>query len=98
MGNATDLALSLKYADDAAGTNATAFATNVPIFVDGVRESSDGVTYSVTDSSGNIIIDFCIDVAAIPEGKYVGLSYANSNASNLLTTILMEDSIDKPAV
>jgi len=98
MGDSDDLTLSLKYADDASGTNAAAFPVNVPIFVNGARESSDEKTYAITAATGDFIVDFCLDVAAIPEGKFVGLSYANSDSDNLLTTLMIEDSIDKPAV
>ena len=90
MGNAADLTLSLKYADDASGTNATAWAENVPVWVDGVRESSDAKTYAITDASGNFVVDFIIDPATVPAGKFVGVSYANSNAANFLTTTLVE--------
>lgn len=97
MGNAADLVLSLKYADDAAGTNATAWAADVPVYEDGVRQT-DAKAHTIGDASGNFIVDFCIDPASIPDGKFVGLSYANSNAANLLTTIIVEDVAYKPTV
>lgn len=97
MGNAADLVLTLNYADDAAGTNATAFPANVPIYADGVRQD-DAKAYTIGDATGNFVIDFCVDPAIIPDGKFVGISYANSNAANLITTMLIEDTTDKPAV
>lgn len=95
MGNAADLALSLNYADDAGGTNATAYPINVPIYVDGVR-GTDAKAYSVTAASGNFIVDFCLDPATIPDGKLIGISYANSNAANLLAVVLIEDTAYSP--
>lgn len=90
MGNAADLTLSLKYADDASGTNATAYPINVPIYVNGVRDT-DAKSYAITAATGNFIVDFCLDPAAIPDGKFVGISYANSNAANLLAVEMIED-------
>lgn len=95
MGNAADLVLSLKYADDAVGTNATAYPSNVPIYVDGVAQAV-GVANTISAATGNFIVDFCVDPATIPAGKFVGLSYANSNAANLLATTLVEDVAYKP--
>lgn len=90
MGNAADLTLSLVSADDAIGTNPVAFPVNVPIFVNGVR-ATDAKEKAVTVANGNHIVDFCVDPATIPAGKFIGLSYANSNAANLLTTVMVEE-------
>lgn len=95
MGNAADLVLSLKYADDATGTNATDYPVNVPIFEDGVR-LADGKAHTVDDATGNFVVDFCVDPATIPDGKFVGLSYANSNAANLLSVEMIEDVAYRP--
>lgn len=97
MGNAADLALTLKYADDAAGTNAAVF-DDVPLFVNGVRQTTDTEVYTIGDATGNFIVDWIIDPAKIPDGKYIGMSYANSNAANIMTAILMEDVAYKPTV
>ncbi len=97
MGDATDLALTLKYADDATGTNATAFE-DVPLFVNGVREATDSEVYTIGDATGNFIIDWIVDPVKIPAGKYIGMSYGNSNAANLMTAILMEDVAYKPTI
>jgi hypothetical protein len=95
MGNATDLVLSLKYADDATGTNATDYPVDVPVYVGGVRQT-DAKAYTIGDSNGSFIVDFCVDPATIPEGKFIGVSYGNSNAANLLTTLIVEDVAYKP--
>lgn len=95
MGHATDLVLSLKYADDAAGTSATDFPVNVDIYIGGVRQTA-AKTLTIGDASGDFIVDFCIDPATIPEGKLVGLAYANSNAGNLVAAEMIEDVAYRP--
>ena len=95
MGNAADLVLSLKTADDAAGTNAAAIASNVPIYVNGVRQT-DAKAATVADATGNFIVDFIVDPKLIPDGKYVGMSYANSDAGNLMCAMLIESVAYKP--
>lgn len=95
MGNATDLVLSLNYADDAGGTNATAYPVNVPVYENGVRQS-DAKSFTVDDATGSFIVDFCIDPATVPEGKFVGVAYANSNAANLVAVSMVEDVAYRP--
>ncbi len=95
MGDATDLVLTPKTADDAAGTNAAALAADVPIYKDGVRQT-DAKALTVGDATGNFIVDFVIDPASIPAGKYIGMSYANSHASNLMTCLVIEDAAYQP--
>ena len=95
MGNATDLVLSLNYADNATGTNATAFPVDVDIYKDGVRQTA-AKALTIGDATGNYIVDFCIDPATIPEGKLVGLAYANSNADNLVAAEMIEDVAYRP--
>ena len=90
MGNAADLALSLKTADDAAGTNAAAYPVNTKIYVDGVRQA-DGVVHTITDATGNFIVDFCVDPSLVPAGKFLGISYGASNASTFLAAEMIED-------
>jgi hypothetical protein len=97
MGNSADLVLSLKYADDAGGTNATAFAAVSPINVDGAAVTA-AKTYTVSASTGNFIVDFIVDPALVPEGKFVGLSYANSHNSSLLAVEMLEDPAYIPTV
>lgn len=95
MGNAADLVLTPKYADDASGTGATGLAGNVPIFVDGVRKT-DAKAYTVGDEEGNFIVDFVIDPKAIPDGKTIGITYADSHASNLMACELIETVAYRP--
>ena len=96
MGNAADLTLSLKTADNAAGTNAAAVAVDVPIFVNGVREATDAKSYAVTEATGNFIVDFIVDPALIPDDKYIGVHYADSNAANLVVCEVIENVAYRP--
>ena len=95
MGNSADLVLSLKYADDATGTTATAFAAAGPIFVNGAAVTA-AKTYTIGDSSGNFIVDFVVDPALVPEGKFVGMSFANSHNSSILSVEMIEDVAYRP--
>lgn len=95
MGHATDLVLSLNYADNAAGASATAFPVDVDIYKDGVRQTA-AKALTIGDATGDFIVDFCIDPATIPEGKLVGLAYANSNADNLVAAEMIEDVAYRP--
>lgn len=97
MGNAADLTLTLKYADDATGTNATAF-DDVPVYIDGERQTTDSEVAAITAESGNFIVDFVVDPGLIPAGKYIGMSYADSNAGNLMCCEIIEDVAYKPTV
>jgi len=99
MGAAAALTLSLKTAADAtdSGGTAAAYPVNVPIYVNGVR-IADAKSYEVpaTDNGKNVIVDFCIDPATVPAGEFVGISYAQSNASNILSVEMIEDVAYKP--
>jgi hypothetical protein len=97
MGEATDLVLTLKSADDTTGTNATDILFDVPVYVDGVRDS-DAKTYTVTEDAGNFIIDFVVDPGLIPEDKTIGIHSAIANAATLICTTAIENSTTKPSV
>jgi hypothetical protein len=90
MGNAADLVLVPKTADDASGTNAAVLADNVPIWENTTRQT-DAKNHTVDDASGTFIVVFAIPADIIPDGKYVGMSYAASNAGNLLSTVAYFD-------
>ncbi|AIQ63309.1 hypothetical protein PSTEL_09645 [Paenibacillus stellifer] len=94
-GNAADLTLTLRYADDAAGANAANYPVDVPIYINGVRQAN-GKTATVAGAAGSSVVDFCIDPATIPQGKFVGLSFAISNAATLLAAELIEDVSYRP--
>ena len=95
MGDSTDLTLSLKYADNAAGSNATAFPVDVDIYKDGVRQTA-AKALTIDEATGDYIVDFCVDPATIPEGKLVGLAYATSDADNLVAAEMIEDVAYRP--
>lgn len=95
MGNDADLVLTPKTSDDAGGSNAAALAADVPIFKNGVAQTA-AKALTIGDATGNFIVDFVIDPAIIPAGKYIGMSYANSHASNIMTCICIEDVVYKP--
>jgi hypothetical protein len=52
--------------------------------------------YTVGDAAGNFIVDFAVDPKLIPDGKYVGMSYANSHAANLMCCEIIESVAYKP--
>lgn len=93
MANAADLALSIVTADDAAGTTPVAISANIPIFVDDVRQT-DAKSYTETSASAVKTVVFCVPPVLVPTGKYICLSYANSNAANILSAVAMELAIN----
>lgn len=95
MGNDANLVLTPKTADDAAGANAAGLASNVPIYKDGVRQT-DAKAFTVGDATGNFIVDFIIDPKLIPDAKTIGMSYADSHASNLMCCEIIEAVAYKP--
>ena len=97
MGNAADLVLTPKTSDDATGTNAAAVSADIVIYKDGVKQTN-AKALTVGDATGNFIVDFVIPASIIPEGKYIGMSYANSNAGNLMCCEIIEDVAYKPTV
>ena len=97
MGNAATLTLTLKSADDATGTSATAFA-DVPVYVNGVRQATDSEVCAITDDTGNFIVDFVVDPGLIPAGKYIGMSFADSDVGNMMCCEIIEDVAYKPTV
>jgi hypothetical protein len=94
-GDAADLTLALKFADDATGTNAAEYPVDVPVSINGLP-FYNGKAATVSGATGNTVVDFCINPATIPQGKYVGLSYEISHASTLLSAELVEDVAYRP--
>lgn len=90
MANAADLVLSIVTADDADGTTPVAIADNIPIFKDDVRQT-DAKTLTIGDASGSFTVCFCIPPLLIPAGKYICLSFANSNDANILSAVALDD-------
>jgi len=90
MANAADLALSIVSADDADGTTPVAITENIPIFVDDVRQT-DAKSYTEGSSSAVKTVVFCVPPIIIPAGKYICLSFANSNDANILSAVVLDD-------
>lgn len=90
MGNAADVVLVPKTSDDATGTNAAVLADNVPLWVNGVKQTS-AKNYTIADGTGTFVVVFAIPCDIIPDGKFVGMSYAASNAANLLSCMAYKD-------
>lgn len=90
MGEATDLALTVKTADDGEGLNSAALTANIPIFVNDVKQAA-AKSYTITPATGTFVVVFCVPTIIVPATKYIGLSFANSNALNILSAIAIED-------
>jgi len=90
MGNAADLVLVPKTSDDATGTNAAVLADDVPIWVNGTKQTS-AKNHTVADAAGTFVVVFAVPADIIPEGKFVGMSYAASNAANLISCMAYKD-------
>lgn len=90
MANAADLVLSIVSGDDADGTNPVAITEDIPIFLDDVRQTA-AKTHTIGDASGSFVVVFCIPSILIPAGKYMCLSFANSNDANILSAIALDD-------
>lgn len=90
MANAADLVLSIVSADDADGTTPVAITEDIPIFKDDIRQT-DAKTLTIADDSGSFVVVFCVPSILIPAGKWMCLSFANSNAANVLSAIALDD-------
>jgi len=91
MAEATDLVLTLYTADDADGTTPVALTENVPIYKDDVAQTA-AKTFTVSDNTGNFVVVFCVPSIIVPTDKYLCIHYANSNAANILSVLMIEDS------
>lgn len=97
MGNAANLALSIVSGDDADGTNPVAITENIPIFKDDVRQT-DAKAFTVDDDTGVFTVVFNVPSILIPAGKYMCLSFANSNDANILSAIAIDDAYHESGV
>jgi hypothetical protein len=91
MGNAADMVLTPKTADDASGTNAAAIVSNIPIWKDNVR-LTDAKAHTIEDAAGTFVVVFAIPSDIIPDGKFVGLSVGASDVANFLSVVAYKDS------
>ena len=90
MGNAADMTITIKTADDTSGTNATALTANCPVYRDGVRQS-DAKAVTETQASGDYFHVIEVPAILIPEGKYIGVYADAGSASNKYSAIALED-------
>ena len=90
MANAADLVLKLVTADDADGLNPVDLAQNVPVFKNDVRQA-DGIGITIGDASGVFTVAIAVPPILIPAGKYLCLDFANSNAANILSAVVLDD-------
>lgn len=90
MAEATNLVLSIVTGDDADGANPVAITENIPVFKDDVRQA-DAKGLTIAEDSGSFTAIFCIPPLLIPAGKYICLSFANSNAANILSAVALDD-------
>jgi hypothetical protein len=90
MGDNTDVVLVPKTSDDATGTNAAVLADTVPYWVNGTKQTS-AKNHTIGDNTGTFVVVFAIPSDIIPDGKYVGMSYAASHNSNLLSCMAYTD-------
>jgi hypothetical protein len=92
MGEATNLVLNVKTADDADGLNAVDITRDVAVYKDDVRQTADAKTLTIADDSGVVTAVFCVPSILIPEGKFLCLEFENSNNLNVLTAVALDDS------
>lgn len=91
MANAADLVLSVVSADDADGLNPVALAENVPVFKDDIRQT-DAKGITIADDSAVVTVAINVPSILIPSGKFMCLSFANSNDANILSAVALDDS------
>jgi hypothetical protein len=90
MGNAANLVLTPKSADDASGTNAAAIVSNIPIWVNGVRQA-DAKDYTITEAAGTFVVVFAMPSDQIPDSKFIGMSIGASDVANFLSVVAYKD-------
>lgn len=90
MGNAADETITVKTADDAAGTNPTALTANVVIYKDGVRQT-DAKAFTETAATGTFVYSFEVPASLVPGGKYIGVVQSEAgSASSKYSAIAIE--------
>ena len=95
MANAADCTLTVKTADDAAGTNPVALTVDVPIWLDGDRIATDAKAVTQTAATGTFVYTFQIPASIVPDGKFIGIYSDAGNANNIYTAFAVEDTYYK---
>ena len=100
-GHGTAMTLTLKTADDAAGTNTTVLTENVAVYLNGVRQADAkaGTVPNTYYALGGVylknVIVFEVPSILIPTGKYLGIACDSGSASNVYSAIALEDTFYK---
>lgn len=101
VGHGTAITLTLKTADDAAGTNTTALTENVPNWINNVKQTAakaaalPNTYYGLGGIYLKNVVVFQVPANLVPEGKYLGIACDNGNASNMYSAIALEDTYYK---
>jgi hypothetical protein len=94
MGAGTDMTITIKTADSAAGSTPVALTEVCPVYRDGVKQTS---AKAVTETAATGSYFHVIEVPAgiIPAGKYIGAYADAGSGSNLFGVIALEDTYYK---
>lgn len=99
MGNAADMTITVKTADDAAGTNPVALTSVVPLYKatsgSAAARQTDAKAFTETAATGTFIYTFEIPAILVPEDKYIGVYADSGNAGNVYSAIVFEDTTYK---
>jgi hypothetical protein len=94
MAHASDVILTVKTADDAAGTNAAALTENVPMWIEETR-LADGKSLTLANATyaptANYTAIIQVPAIIVPAGKYLGCYLTAGNTNNKLTVVAFED-------
>jgi hypothetical protein len=99
-GHGTAMIMTLSTADDAAGTNTAVLTENVPVYLNGVRQTDAKActiqnTYNGLGLLKNFVV-FEVPANIIPTGKYLGIHLtAGGNSGNILSAVAVEDTYYK---
>lgn len=94
MGNATDMTITVKTADDSSGTNAAVLTEVVPLYKDGAKQTS-AKAFTEGAATGTYVYVFEVPAIIIPASKYLGVYADAGSASNKYTAIAIEDTYYK---
>jgi hypothetical protein len=94
MGDGTDLVVEVKTANDSSGTSATALTATVPLYKDGVKQTS-AKSFTEASSSGTYVYILEVPAILIPDGKYIGIYASAGGAGSKYSCIAIEDTYYK---
>lgn len=94
MGNSTNMTITVKTADDTAGTNATALTANCPVYRNGVKQTA-AKAVTETEATGDFFHVIEVPAILVPTDKYIGVYADAGSASNKYTAVAIEDTYYK---